>query len=127
MDNIRLIPIKLFEDDYFCSLDYFSRLIWMGLVIACADDQGRFIDNVTLIQSKIFMTHRDIRDNQIENILTGFSNSGKIIRYEANNKKLIQIIDWKKYQNLYSASPSKYPPPHGWVDMVKCHKQEYDF
>ncbi len=127
MAKKRIIPIDLLEDDYFCSLDYFARLTWIGLVVACADDQGRFIDNPAIVRSKIFLRDDDIKDDKIETIISGFERAGKIIRYKIDNIKLIQIVHWRKYQTPYLASPSKYPPPHGWVDRVKCHKQEYDF
>ena len=123
MSNRRMISADLFEDDYIYSVDYVARFAWIGLIVSCADDQGRFLDNPAIIYSKIFALDNDITIDKVESIISGFADAGKIVRYQINNKKIIQIVNWWKYQTPSWASPSKYPPPEGWIDRVKCHKQ----
>jgi len=118
-----MISADLFEDDYIYSVDYVARFAWIGLIVSCADDQGRFLDNPAIIYSKIFALDNDITIDKVESIISGFADAGKIVRYQINNKKIIQIVNWWKYQTPSWASPSKYPPPEGWIDRVKCHKQ----
>jgi len=123
MSNRRMISADLFEDDYIYSVDYVARFAWIGLIVSCADDQGRLLDNPAIIYSKIFALDNDITIDKVESIISGFADAGKIVRYQINNKKIIQIVNWWKYQTPSWASPSKYPPPEGWIDRVKCHKQ----
>jgi len=121
MSKRRLITIDLFEDHYFGSLDNLARLTWIGLVVACADDQGRFIDNIAFIRSKIFPYDSDITNDQIESIISKFADDRKIIRYQTGNIKLIQINSWRDYQMISWSSESKYAPPMHWIDRTKKH------
>lgn len=124
MANRRMISADLFEDDFIGSLDFFSRIAWIGLIVACADDQGRFLDNPAIIRSKVFALDNDVKDKKVESTISELSAAGKILRYKSNNKRLIQIVNWWKYQSPSWASPSKFPAPDGWTDRAKYHKQD---
>jgi len=67
------------------------------------------------------MYDRDVTDEQVDKWLYKLNVDGKIIRYLADNKRLIQITKWWDYQTPSWASESKYPPPPNWIDRVKCH------
>ena len=45
-----MIVSEMWEDDFFVSLSMIDRLIWIGIISACADDQGRLQDNANLIK-----------------------------------------------------------------------------
>lgn len=124
MANRRMISADLFEDDFIGSLDFFSRIAWIGLIVSCADDQGRFLDNPAIIRSKVFALDNDVKDKKVESTISELSAAGKILRYQSNNKKLIQIVNWWKYQSPSWASPSKFPAPDGWIDRAKYHRQD---
>jgi hypothetical protein len=115
-----MIYQDFFEDDYFGTKDYGMRLLWIGLIAAAADDQGRILDNAYLIKSKVFM-YDDTPADEIDSWLCSLDNDGKIIRYVVGKKRLIQITKWWDYQTPSWASESKYPPPPNWIDRVKCH------
>lgn len=120
MANRRMIASDLFEDEFVGNLDYFGRLLWIGLFSTVADDQGRMIDSAALIRSKVFL-YDSVEDRQVESILQKVKDAGKIARYVAGNKHLIQIVKWWEYQTPAWASPSKYPAPQGWQDRAKYH------
>jgi hypothetical protein len=111
----------LFEDDFINSLDYFQRYLWIGLFVACADDQGRFMDSHPIIRAKVFPLDREVTDEIVEAALINYCAAGKIVRYVANGKHLAQIVKWWTYQAPSWASPSKYPAPEGWTDRFKYH------
>ncbi len=54
MANRRMISSDMFEDENFITFDDVTRLVWVGLIAKCADDQGRLQDNVLLIKSQLF-------------------------------------------------------------------------
>lgn len=116
----RMINAETWEDEFFTSLTIFERLLWIGLIAACADDQGRMQDNAVLIRSKAFPVD-DIPMQDIENTLVKFAAQDRIIRYVVNNKRCIQIINWWRHQKPQWAAPSNYPPPPGWADRIKVH------
>ncbi|KUK85478.1 MAG: Uncharacterized protein XE03_2012, partial [candidate division TA06 bacterium 34_109] len=121
MANRRMIYQDLFEDDYFGMSEPLLRLMWIGLITAVADDQGRMLDNSSLIKAKVFIYDRDITEQMIDSWLNTLHNDNKIVRYEADGHRLIQIVKWWDYQTPAWASPSRYEPPAGWVDRVRCH------
>jgi hypothetical protein len=113
-----MIAGDLFEDDI-CQEDYFTRLLWIGMIASAADDQGRIIDNPAILRAKIFPLDENVTDKQINESLTKIGKS--IFRYSSGGKKLIQIIKWWVYQTPSWAAASKFNPPDGWVDRVKVH------
>jgi len=121
MANRRMIYQDFFEDDYFGTCEMGLRLLWIGLITAAADDQGRILDNSSLIRAKVFMYDGDITDNQIDIWLDKLTKDDKIIRYIADKKHLIQIAKWWEYQTPSWASESKYLAPPNWTDRIKCH------
>ena len=120
MANKRMINGETWEDEFFTELTIFERLLWIGIITQCADDQGRFRDNVALIRSNVFPID-DIRLEDIEQALTQYSKAGKIVRYKADNKHLIQIVNWWKHQKPRWASASNYPTPEKWTDRFRYH------
>lgn len=111
----------MFEDDEVGMMPVEVRLLWVGLITAVADDQGRLIDNASLIKSKVFVYDSDITEAMINNWLKLLQDAEMIIRYKSGNKKLIQISKWWDYQTPSWASESKYAAPPTWVDRVKVH------
>ncbi len=116
----RMIEAETWEDDFFTSLHLFGRVVWLGLITSCADDQGRMQDSAALVRSKIFPVD-DIAIKEIEASLEEFYKVGKIARYTANGKKLIQIVNWWKHQKPRWAGRSLYPAPPGWIDRERFH------
>jgi hypothetical protein len=116
----RMIASDIFEDDFIGSLNYFERQLWIGSIVSMADDQGRMMDNPALFRSRVFL-YDAVRDDQVEPVLVKLAAAKKITRYEAGNKRLIQLVKWWDYQTPAWASPSKYPAPEGWQDRSKYH------
>lgn len=119
MANKRMITSDLFEDDI-CAESFFTRLLWIGMITAVADDQGRMLDNPAILRAKIFPLDNDVTDGQILDALIKIGRS--IYRYSsADGKKLIQIVKWWDYQTPSWAAPSRFQPPPNWIDRVRVH------
>jgi len=127
MAEKRFVPCSLFSSDYFMDLTQQERLIWLGLVISVADDQGRLQDNARFIRSCIFPSD-NINDWEIEKSLLKFDELQQIYRYsDTRGKKLIQIVDWwKDYQDSRFINVSKFQPPENWIDKenINCSEQK---
>ncbi|MGD0879144.1 MAG: hypothetical protein ABSA01_13500 [Anaerolineales bacterium] len=110
-------------DDFFLDLSFVERLLWIGLINSLADDQGRLQNSPRIIKAEIFPCD-EIPVSQIEEALHKFSDRKKILFYSVNNKPLIQIINWWKYQASASwMAKSNYSPPDGWQDYYRTHVQ----
>lgn len=120
MANRRMINSDLFSDDVFMELDDLTRLVWIGLIVMSADDQGRLQDNELLIKSQIFPMDNKT-PAKVKASLDTLERNNMIYRYQKGDKKLIQIVNWWKHQTPSWASASAYPAPDNWVDREKYH------
>lgn len=120
MANRRMINSDLFSDDVFMELDDLTRLVWIGLIVMSADDQGRLQDNELLIKSQIFPMDNKT-PSKVKTSLYVLEQNVMIHRYQKGDKKLIQIVNWWKHQTPSWASASNYPAPDHWVDREKYH------
>jgi hypothetical protein len=123
---MRFISPDMFLDEWFGCLDPIQRLLWIGLLTSCADDQGRFINNPVLIRVRIFPYDPSITKEQIQGHLDYFKETHKIISLQFGQngatKECMQIANWWKYQkHTHWAAPSELPAPAGWTDRVRSH------
>ncbi len=118
---MRKIAPELWRDDFIIGLNHMERLLWVGLIVTLADDQGRLLNNPRIIRLDIFPDEK-ITARQIEKSLEKFSQAKRICIYKAGDKSLIQIINWWKYQSSASwMGKSQYPPPERWHDLFRFH------
>lgn len=118
MANRRMITSDIFSDDWYGQLGFFEQQLWIGLFARCADDQGRLLDNVYLIRAALF-PYKDVSSQEVNAALEGFVESGRLLRYEADGKALIQIANWWDHQKPRWAAASQWPAPEGWQDRVR--------
>lgn len=124
---MRNISSNIFADEFFGSLNKVHRLLWLGLLLNLADDQGRFMDNVALMRSLLFPYDTDVTVKDIEKGLAIFESKHKILRYvigtNGSGKRLIQIVNWWKYQRSTQwAGRSQHPAPPKWMDRIRAHE-----
>jgi hypothetical protein len=120
MANKRIINGHVWEDEFFLTLTIFERLLWIGVLTAAADDQGRLMDNAAMIRSKVFPVD-DISLAEVESAMQKFAQAGKIVRYERQGKRAIQIVNWWKHQTPRWAGESTLPAPKQWTDRWRYH------
>jgi len=116
----RMIQSEMWEDEFFTSMSMFDRLLWIGLITVCADDQGRMQDSAAMIRSNAFPVD-DIPINMISEGLDRFYKEGKVVRYVVDKHKCIQIVNWWKHQKPQWAGKSLYPPCANWSDRMRYH------
>ena len=80
MAEKRIINASIWQDDFFGSLNFLQRLLWIGLFSRAADDQGRLLDNPIVIRSMIF-PYDNIPTSDVDAALAVYEREGKIIRY----------------------------------------------
>jgi len=116
MAERRAIKSRIWDDEFFGELPFLSQLVWIGLFSRCADDQGRLIDNPALISSQLF-PYKSVPGQEIEQSLGMFGEH--ILRYTAQQKGYIQLLQWWQNQPLQYAVPSNYPAPEHWGDRYR--------
>jgi hypothetical protein len=117
----RMIHDRIWQSESISTLDWFGRLLWIG-VITVADDQGRLRGNPTVLRSLIF-PFDDVPVKQVEATIERLVALGCLLPYDVAGKQYLQIVNWWQYQDLQWARPSEYPPPEGWCDHVRIMKK----
>lgn len=117
MARIRTIKPEFWQDEKLAPLDAVTRLVFLGL-IGMADDAGRVLDNVKIIDAFIFPETSD----SCREALATLSRMGRVTRgVTASGQRVIQITHWADHQrvdrpNLQAALPeivdaSEVAPP----------------
>lgn len=107
MARIRTIKPEFWQDEKLAPLDPIARLVFIGL-ISQADDAGRLVDNVKLLDGLLFPE----TDDSCADALETLARLSRVIRYRSESgQKLVQIANWEEHQRV--DKPSKYtlPPP----------------
>jgi hypothetical protein len=122
MAERRAIKSDIWGDEFFGELSFIGMALWVGLFSKCADDQGRILENLSLIKSDVF-PYKDIPLSDIEECLNSFD--GHILRYKKAGRKYIQLVKWWDNQPLQYAVPSNYPEPDGWTDRYRTNYKKH--
>lgn len=107
MARIRTIKPSFFRSEDVSVLPLRARLTWIGLWTHC-DDAGRAKDNVRLIKGDIWPLD-DVSLRDIEDDLETLAAHGRIVRYEVDGKRYLEITNWSDHQSIQKPSPSKIP------------------
>ena len=107
MARARNIKPGFFTNEELVDIDPLGRLLFIGLWML-ADREGRLDDRPKKIKMEIFPC-----DNcDVDSLLSQLHDKGFILRYEANEEKYIQIVNFSKHQNPHrNEKPSEIPAP----------------
>jgi hypothetical protein len=105
MARIRTLKPEFWADEKLARLSALTRLVFVGL-ISQADDAGRLIDNVKLLDGLLFPETDDTCRGALEEL----AGADRILRYQSEaGQRLIQVVNWEKHQKV--DKPSKYVLP----------------
>lgn len=107
MARARNIKPGFFSNDELVELPFEGRLLFIGLW-TIADRAGRLLDRPKKIKMDLFPA-----DNvDVDGLLTSLAERGFIRRYEAEDMRCIQVVNWNKHQNPHVKEvPSILPEP----------------
>jgi hypothetical protein len=109
MPRIRSIKPSFFRSEDVSALPLRARLTWIGLWTQC-DDHGRAKDNARLIKGDIWpLDNVNLRD--IDEDLDTLADHGRIVRYEVDGKRYLEIVNWHAHQAISKPTPSRIPAP----------------
>lgn len=115
MARIRNIKPEFFTSEAVSALPLRARLTWIGLWTHC-DNHGRARDNVKLIKAAVWpLDNVSLRD--IEEDLATLAEQGRIVRYEVDGKRYLEVTNWGEHQYGAFKGPAKCPGPDGAVRL----------
>lgn len=107
MPRIRTIKPEFWTDEKLSLLDPLTRLTFLGL-ISMADDAGRLVDNVKLLDGMLFPN----TDDTCREALDTLARLSRITRYRSSSgQALIQITNWSEHQKVDKPSKAILPGP----------------
>lgn len=109
MPRIRTIKPSFFQSEDVSALPLRARLTWIGLWTHC-DDHGRTEDNARLIKARIWPLD-DVNLRDIEDDLITLAAHGRIVRYDVDGRRYLEIVNWSEHQSINRPSKSRIPPP----------------
>lgn len=86
-----------------------ARLTWIGLWTHC-DDAGRTKDNARLIKAAVWPLD-NVSLVDIEEDLVTLAGHGRIVRYEVDGRRYLEITNWSEHQRISNPSKPKHPAP----------------
>lgn len=107
MARIRTIKPEFWSDEKLAPLAPVHRLVFLGL-ISQADDAGRLVDNIRLLDGLLFPE----TDDSCAESLAELARLKRIIRYTSDSgQRLIQVTTWDEHQKVKNPSAYTLPGP----------------
>jgi len=112
MPKYRQLHTKIIDSFDFNEMpDDFTRVVWMLLPLIL-DSEGRGIDNVSWIKSKMFPLRLDVTDESINKSINWLSDREMLVKYNINNHNYFYIPKFKEYQSgTQKEAKSTLPTP----------------
>ena len=120
MARIRTIKPEFWQDEKLSALAPLPRLVFLGL-ISIADDAGRVVDSVKMIDGQLFPS----TDDTVRDALAELADLGRIQRYAAGSgQRLLQVVNWQKHQKIDNPSRYNLPGPPEAVATLSRNPSE---
>jgi hypothetical protein len=111
--RIRTIKPSFWTDEKIGCLSRETRLTFLGLISAMADDDGRLKGNARIVRGAVYPFDDDITAAEVETHLSQLADAGRIVRYRIAGDDFIQIANWYRHQKIDRPSRSLFPAPEG--------------
>lgn len=96
MPRIRTIKPEFWSDEKLSVCDAITRFVFLGL-IGMADDRGRLLDNIKIIDAFIFPNTSDTCRESVATL----SRIGRVQRGKTSSgQNIIQIVNWERHQRV---------------------------
>lgn len=100
--------------------DDFTRLFWVLLPLAL-DREGRGMDNLAWLKSKVFPLRLDVTGDMICDAMAWWESRKMIERYQGNGRSYFWVPTFAKYQgNTVKEAASEFPAPPGWTEPQRA-------
>lgn len=107
----RLVRYEFFTDESVASLDYLTRLLFIGLW-TLTDREGRLEYKPREIRAQLMSYEEDIKTTDVVKMLTKLEEAGMIIRYSVEGVEFAWMPNFTKHQSFHrNESPSCIPVP----------------
>lgn len=117
MARIRTIKPDFFQSEAVARLSFLAALTWIGLWTQ-SDDAGKFRDSPRVIKGVLWSLRDDVTLKDVEAALDELANEARIVRYEVDGKRYLQVTNWAEHQKISKPTPSRLPNPDGTIPAL---------
>lgn len=130
MPQYRKLHVKSVESlDINDMPDDFTRLLWVLLPLGL-DAEGRGLDNMSWIKSKVMPLREDVTPAMLEAAMKWYQERKMIERYEVDGRLFFTIPTWHIYQgDTARETKSNYPPSNSGVpqESIKSRSSRNEY
>lgn len=135
--GLRTINPNLWGKPEFMRATPVARELWIGLITACADDEGRFIADILAISQRLFPRSYPVDDAAVRDALRYWCEVGWLLLYgdEGSEDQATYgfLMGWFEHQYIKNPESSSVPEPQvllaSWSDVdaaKKWHQAEFN-
>lgn len=115
MARIRTIKPAFWTDEKLATISRANRLTFIGVISACADDDGRFKANPKLVRAAIYPLDDDVASGVVEGELAQLVELELLRFYDVKGERYGVVVNWYSHQRIEKKSKSILPaPPDGY-------------
>lgn len=118
MARARNIKPGFFKNETLAECSPLARLLFAGLW-CLADRAGRLEDRPKRIRAEIL----PYDDGSVDDMLNELHQAGFILRYQAEEQRFIQVLNFSKHQNPHCREPESTIPARGEHSACTVHEQ----
>lgn len=119
MPKARNVDPTFWDDPDVARLSRDERLLLIGMIANCADDEGRLLADPGYLRKRVFGYDDDLSREDVgawrDAIVTKCRN---VKLYEADGQQYIYFPNWATYQNIRYVISSKLPAPPADCDIL---------
>jgi hypothetical protein len=112
--RIRSIKPEFYRSADISSLEWECRFLFIALW-SYVDDNGVGVDKLSNITADLFADDLETDSSEtfarVSRGLQKLSEAGRIIRYQAEGKKFLYVVNWLKHQRIDKPNKERYPRP----------------
>lgn len=125
MARIRSIKPEFWKSEAIACLDFFTRLVFIGLW-TYVDDNGVGLDNTKLITAELFPLEDDYASvsREVRESLARLADAGRIRRYTVNGKAYLAVVNWTEHQKIDRPNKPRYPQPDQADDAITSENED---
>jgi len=105
----RTVDPALFQKPDFLRATYVAREVWLGMICACADDEGRLEADPWGLAEKLFSRSHEAADEDVAQALQYWQEVGWLTLYGEDRYGFLN--GWFEHQYIRKPEPSSYPAP----------------
>jgi hypothetical protein len=126
MPKPRTIDTSFFDDPDIACLSRDERLLLIGMISTCADDEGRLMADAGYLRKRVFGYDDDVSKVDVQCWRDTIVSKCRNVRmYTVEGQSYIWLVNWTEYQPMRYVIASKLPPYAEDCDTSRSNDDDF--